>query len=97
MCECVCGREREYVSTYSLLIHVLYHIIFVIVFVAVDCGSLTSPVNGNISLSGTTFESVADYTCQAGYLLVGSESRLCQANRTWSGDSPICEGQLIGV
>ena len=62
--------------------------------VAVDCGSLDSPSNGNVSLSGTTFQSVAQYSCDMGYLLVGMESRQCQANRTWSGESPVCEGKV---
>ena len=62
--------------------------------VAVDCGSLDSPANGSVSISGTTFQSVAQYLCDLGYLLVGVESRRCQANRTWSGESPVCEGKL---
>ena len=59
---------------------------------AVDCGSLGSPANGSINISTTTFASVAHYSCNLGYLLVGVESRRCQANRTWSGEEPICDG-----
>ena len=37
----------------------------------VDCGSLTDPVNGAISLTGTAFNSTATYSCNDGYNLVG--------------------------
>ena len=59
---------------------------------AVDCGTLSSPMNGDVSLTGTTFESTAEYTCDSGFLLMGVESRQCLANRTWSDESPTCEG-----
>ena len=62
---------------------------------AVDCGSLNSPENGDVDLPGTSFDSIAQYSCNLGYLLVGVESRQCQANRTWSDESPICEGLFI--
>ena len=64
---------------------------------AVDCGSLSSPENGNVTLPGTMFDSIAQYTCNLGYLLVGVESRQCQADRTWSDESPICEGMMIST
>ena len=64
-----------------------------IIIIAVDCGSLDSPANGSISLSATTFLSLAEYSCDLGYILIGEESRQCQANRTWSGEDPICEGK----
>ena len=64
-------------------------------FAAVECGSLTSPENGNVTLSGTNFTSIAQYTCNSGYVLMGVESRQCQADRTWSNESPMCEGMTI--
>ncbi|XP_068943598.1 fibulin-7-like [Petaurus breviceps papuanus] len=31
------------------------------------------------------------FLCDAGFQLVGSETRLCQENRTWSGQQPFCK------
>ena len=63
---------------------------------AVDCGTLTNPVNGQVSHSGgTTFEQTATYSCNAGYGLVGDNTRTCQATRVWSGSAPTCQGSCV--
>jgi len=65
---------------------------------AVDCGTLTNPVNGQVSHSGgTTFEQTATYSCNAGYGLIGDNTRTCQATRVWSGSAPICQGSSPDV
>lgn len=56
----------------------------------VDCGPLTAPANGNVGAASTTFGSLAVYSCNDGYELVGSNMRECQANGTWSGVTPSC-------
>lgn len=56
-----------------------------------DCGSLSSPANGAVSFTTTTFESNASYTCNVGYTLTGATSRTCQADGNWSGAAPSCE------
>ena len=38
----------------------------------------------------TTFESMAQYGCDEGFTLSGSQSRTCQADGTWSGADPVC-------
>ncbi|XP_054276634.1 sushi, von Willebrand factor type A, EGF and pentraxin domain-containing protein 1-like [Macrosteles quadrilineatus] len=38
------------------------------------------------------YESKIEYVCQNGYRLVGDKTRTCQANGTWSGDIPSCQG-----
>ena len=56
---------------------------------AVECGSLTDPDNGQVNtLSGTTFESTATYTCDTGYALSGSQSRSCGADGNWTSTEP---------
>jgi len=59
----------------------------------VDCGDLDSPANGDVSYTTTTEGSVADYSCDEGYDLVGVTQRICQSNNTWSGDVPTCESK----
>ena len=63
---------------------------------AVDCGILTNPANGSVSHnSGTTFRQTATYSCNTGYILVGSSTRTCQATRRWSGSPPTCPRMLL--
>ena len=76
-----------------MLNHVCVHFVGVS---AVDCGLLPDPVNGMVSVGGggTTLGSLADYTCNPSYRLVGTDSRQCQENGTWSGEAPTCEGMI---
>lgn len=63
-------------------------------YIAVDCGDLENPENGVVSLTGTTFTSVATYSCNFGFFFVGGdEVRTCQSNGTWSGTQPTCLGE----
>ena len=58
----------------------------------VDCGTLSNPVNGQVShTTGTTFGQAATYSCSTGYNLVGDSTRMCQAIGVWSGSAPICQ------
>ena len=64
-------------------------------YVAVDCGTLLSPDNGAISLTGTTFMNTATYSCNVGYTLInGDQIRECRSDGTWSGMQPVCQGGL---
>jgi len=57
----------------------------------VDCGSLTAPTNGYVSVASTVFQAVATYTCRADYVMVGEPVRTCLARGEWSGEPPICD------
>lgn len=56
-----------------------------------DCGSLTSPSNGGVSVGATTFGSTASYSCDEGYTLVGASSVTCEADGNWSDARPVCQ------
>ena len=56
----------------------------------VDCGELPPPENGDISIPDTTVGSEATFECSLGFILVGDDVRVCQANGKWSGKQPIC-------
>ena len=80
---------------YQLYLHIIY--IFLLSTV-VDCGTLTNPANGRISYSDrTTFGQTANYSCNAGYNLVGGSMRICQATGVWSASEPICQCRLLHV
>ena len=38
--------------------------------------------------------SVANYSCDQGFVLCGAKSRTCQSNETWSGSPPECLSML---
>ncbi|CAI8000473.1 Sushi, von Willebrand factor type A, EGF and pentraxin domain-containing protein 1, partial [Geodia barretti] len=58
---------------------------------AVNCPDLPDPANGEVTLSGITFDSTATYRCVVGFGLVGVSVRYCQADSTWSGQAPTCQ------
>ncbi|KAH3889329.1 hypothetical protein DPMN_013383 [Dreissena polymorpha] len=55
------------------------------------CTVLSNPPNGKVDLSGgTQYQSTAAYACNSGFLLNGTPSRTCQADKTWSSSEPVC-------
>ena len=60
----------------------------------IDCGSLDDPTNGEVSVSGTTLNSVATYSCNTGYTLTGDDMRTCLESGLWSGNVPSCIGKI---
>ncbi|WAR08623.1 SVEP1-like protein [Mya arenaria] len=44
-----------------------------------DCGALASPQNGAVTYTSTIQDSVATYSCNAGYQIDGSTTRTCSA------------------
>ena len=60
----------------------------------IDCGYLDAPENGTVSVSGTTYNLVATYSCDPGYGLIGDAMRTCLATGNWSGSEPTCTSKL---
>ena len=56
----------------------------------VDCGSPGIPQNGQVDVDDTAFRSVATYSCDEGYELVGEASRVCGSDGEWSESIPSC-------
>ena len=54
-----------------------------------DCMRLDDPMNGEVT-DNTAYGSQANYTCNAGYELVGDRYRTCQCGG-WTGMAPRCE------
>ena len=55
------------------------------------CPMLAIPDNGHVVTNGQIFRSVATYTCNAGYTLIGEDVRICQSEGQWSNREPYCE------
>lgn len=60
--------------------------------IAVDCGPLNNIPNGQVSISpNTLLGSIATYSCDKYYKLVGKDSiRKCLPTGVWSGLQPQC-------
>ena len=63
------------------------------VYIAVDCGALMNPDDGSVSFSTTIFTSIASYSCDTGYNLVGVDQRNCTSAVTWSDGEPTCQSE----
>ncbi len=57
----------------------------------ITCDALSGPTNGSVVVTNTgLYPSVATYACDGGFNLVGSDTRTCQTDGTWSGIAPAC-------
>ncbi len=69
--------------------------------IVVDCGPINIPENGQVntdeSHSGTTYNSVAVYSCNEGYLLKGVAERTCLATGQWSPLTSSCVRKSVCV
>ena len=65
-------------------------------FYIADCGMPEIPSNGMVSYNSTVEGSMANYTCDEGYILDGVVQRICEENGRWSGDVQ-CQRKLIGI
>ena len=63
-------------------------------FVAVNCGGLSSPMNGSISGNLTVYPNIVTFSCDPGFILRGPSVRKCQSNGTWDGYETVCEGTM---
>ncbi|XP_043209139.1 sushi, von Willebrand factor type A, EGF and pentraxin domain-containing protein 1-like isoform X2 [Amphibalanus amphitrite] len=57
----------------------------------VQCSPPRTPLYGRVEVKTTTVSSIVHYSCQPGYVLVGSVARTCQPDKRWSGDEPVCQ------
>ena len=61
------------------------------------CDPLDDIVNGQVMLPIRTQGSLASYSCETGYNLIGNSSRMCQMitdGLEWSDEEPICQSEL---
>ena len=62
-------------------------------YLAIFCGPLNNPSNGRVSqVTPPVVGSTATYSCNVGFRLVGANRRVCQADSSYTGVAPTCEG-----
>ncbi|KAK2515249.1 hypothetical protein Q9233_014448 [Columba guinea] len=65
--------------------------------VVISCGELPTPPNGNKIGTQITYGSTAIFTCDSGYMLVGSAVRECLSSGLWSGIETRCLAGHCGI
>ncbi|XP_026879255.2 CUB and sushi domain-containing protein 1 [Electrophorus electricus] len=60
------------------------------------CGDPGVPPHGSRLGEEFRLRSLLRFTCEAGYMLVGSSERTCLQNGSWSGTQPVCEAVSCG-
>ena len=67
-------------------------------YTANTCPQLSDPENGNVRQPNPALVgSVAVYTCNRGFNLVGSRTRVCQSDLGYSSTAPTCERMCIDI
>lgn len=62
---------------------------------SINCGDPSTLRNGRRFVGGTVEGSVVSFSCNSGFLLVGSDRRSCLANGDWSGNLPLCTSKEL--
>lgn len=62
-----------------------------------DCGPLSDPADGLVTVTLTTYDEMANYTCDAGYDLIGVQTRTCWQDGNWSDAEPSCQRKDCGL
>lgn len=68
---------------------------YLITPVAIDCGLLSDPEYGKVDVTGTTARSVATYSCNKGFKIVGPATRVCLITGEWSRTAPTCQRKHV--
>jgi hypothetical protein len=55
-----------------------------------DCPPLANPANGMVEMSGVAPGSTATYTCNAGYVVNGTDILTCSSEGAWEPQPPTC-------
>ncbi len=61
----------------------------------ISCPEPGALANGDTRWMDVSEGSEVSYSCSVGFQLVGSETRVCQSDSTWSGTEPICKGTAL--
>ena len=79
-----------------MIIMTLNIIMMTFLLLAIRCPPLfvrdADPPTGICSNPELSYHSYCSFKCSLGYQLKGSEVRVCQLDKTWSGASTTCEG-----
>jgi hypothetical protein len=63
----------------------------------VVCDAPVAPSNGTVHVLGDVIlpDTKAQYSCQRGFVLVGTDQLSCMDSGQWTRDAPTCQGYFI--
>ena len=65
--------------------------LFIDTVICLDCSTPVPPLFGSVSAPNRDYGSVATFSCDTGFSLVGDEAKECLLSGLWSGgDNPTC-------
>ncbi len=91
------GNEPSCDSTLSSLVHYVQCFNCLFFPAVVTCPALSDPDNGMVDVPNNNFGTVANYTCNTGYMLTGDVIRVCEVNGDWSGTASTCDSMLSSL
>ncbi|KAG8437303.1 hypothetical protein GDO86_008128 [Hymenochirus boettgeri] len=62
-----------------------------------NCPRLKAPRHGRVLGGKLKPGHEVHFLCDPGYRLLGSETRMCQSNQTWNGETAICTAEMVSV
>ena len=91
---CCPGLEINILRPVVIYSSILNYVCFILLH-AVTCKPLSSPYYGAITCSlrdygVPSYEVTCSFTCNTGYELIGSDTRTCQSDGSWSDSEPWC-------
>lgn len=96
-CQCapVSLVHAYYNYNYNYVLATYYYSSLFEIPVVANCSDPGTPVNGNTFLTATiiTVGSVANHTCNTGFVLNGADQRVCLPTAVWSAPLPSCIGR----
>ena len=73
--------------SYFMIIYISY----VFTFSGKDCGELQAPQHGSKTGAGHLYSDKINFTCNAGYNLIGKTIAECLNTGSWSAQVPQCQ------
>lgn len=85
----------------SIIIIIIIIVIIILHFVTLNllissgepCVKMHAPINGEMNCTGNTTAHVCYFKCLPGYKLLGSTSRNCSGNNTWTSEETTCKSK----
>ena len=97
VCRCVCICNPHHILSYLKSTGTGIRVILCAsVFLAVRCPDLRRLSHGSVTHPRhPTYQDEATYSCNSGYGLAGRDTRVCQADGSWSGVAPTCKSEWV--
>ena len=90
------SRMERGVLPYSQCVNVSFYqtdSLSLLIITSLSCELPVGPDHGRVSFTATSFQAVASFECDYGFMMVGAATRACARTGQWTGRAPICKGE----